>query len=135
MLVSTYRYCIKNISFCSLKYKSLKNGDCSLTYPILKEKQKQTDVVSMSCVIYSTIQIKQVELIDHPKSTCRRMVHSPGGGLDKSTDRDQQSWVFLNDPKNTLPLKQKTQKNTFRKTKPLKIPSKTLFILQKSSMI
>ena len=23
----------------------------------------------------------------------------PGGGLDKPTDRDQQSWVFLNYPK------------------------------------
>ena len=27
-----------------------------------------------------------------------------GDGLDKPTDRDQRSWVFLNYPKNTLPL-------------------------------
>ena len=36
----------KNISFYSLKYEDLKNGDCSLTYPDLKEKRKQIDVVS-----------------------------------------------------------------------------------------
>ena len=38
----------------------------------------------------------------------------PGGGLGIPTDRDQQSWVFLNNPKNTLPLK-----NTFRESPPL----------------
>ena len=47
-----------------------------------------------------------------------------GGGLDKSTYRDQRSWVFLNYPKNTLPLtenpkkyfpKSKTLKNTLEK--------------------
>ena len=35
---------------------------------------------------------------------------SPGGGLDKPTDRDQRSWVFLNDPKNILPLTENPQK-------------------------
>ena len=49
----------------------------------------------------------------------------PGGGLDKLTDRDQRSWVFLNDPKNTLPQtenpnkyfpKSKTLKNTLKNT-------------------
>ena len=29
-------------------------------------------------------------------------INSPGGGLDKPTDRDQRSWVFLNDPKKIL---------------------------------
>ena len=44
---------------------------------------------------------------------------STGGGLEKPTDRDQRSWVFLNDPKkNTLPLTENPQKNTFRKAKP-----------------
>ena len=47
----------------------------------------------------------------------------PGSGLDKPTDRDQQSWVFLNDPKNTLPLTAKP-KEYFPKSKALKIPSK-----------
>ena len=46
MLVSTYKYQIKNISFCSLKYEDHKNEDRSLTYPNLKEKRKQIDVVS-----------------------------------------------------------------------------------------
>ena len=50
---------------------------------------------------------------------------SPGGGLNKPTDRDQRSWVFLNYPKNTLPLtehpkkyfpKSKTLKNTLQNT-------------------
>ena len=36
----------KNISFCSLKYVGNKNEDCSLTYPNLEEKRKQTEVVS-----------------------------------------------------------------------------------------
>ena len=29
-------------------------------------------------------------------------VTDPGGGLGKPTDRDQKSWVFLNDPKKTF---------------------------------
>ena len=46
------------------------------------------------------------------------MVLNPGGGFDKPTDRDQLSWVFLNYPKNTLPLFTKDPKNyTFRKNK------------------
>ena len=58
----------------------------------------------------------------------------PGGGLDKSTDRDQRSWVFPNDPKNILPLTE-NPKQYFPQSKTLKIPSKTVFILQKSSMV
>ena len=46
MLVSTYKQWIKDMSFCSLKYGGHKNEDCSLTRPNIKEKQKQTDVVS-----------------------------------------------------------------------------------------
>ena len=32
------------------------------------------------------------------------------GGLDKPTDRNQWSWVFLKDPKNTLPLTENPKK-------------------------
>ena len=35
---------------------------------------------------------------------------SPGGGLGIPTDRNQRSWVFLNSPKNTLPLKENPKK-------------------------
>ena len=35
------------------------------------------------------------------------------GGVGIPTDRDQRSWVFLNNPKNTLPLKE-NPKNTSR---------------------
>ena len=38
------------------------------------------------------------------------------GGLGILTDRDQRSWVFLNDPKNIFPLTE-NQKNTFPKAK------------------
>ena len=41
----------------------------------------------------------------------------PGGVLDKHTDRDQRSWVFLNYPKNTLQLTEHP-KNTCREAKP-----------------
>ena len=64
----------------------------------------------------------------------KRMEIELGGGLDKPTDRDQWIWIFLNDPKNALPLTE-NKKNTFRKAKPKKIPSRILFISQKSSMI
>ena len=40
MLASTDKYWIKDTSSCSLKYEDLKNEDCSLTYPNLKEKRK-----------------------------------------------------------------------------------------------
>ena len=46
MLVSTYKYWMKNILFCNLKYEDHKNEDCSLTYANLKEKRKQVNVVS-----------------------------------------------------------------------------------------
>ena len=45
-VMSTYKFWIKNISFCNLKYEDHKNEDCSLTYPNLKEKRKQVDMVS-----------------------------------------------------------------------------------------
>ena len=45
--------------------------------------------------------------------------YCPGGGLNKPTYRDQQSWVFLNDPKNTLPLTENLKKY-FPKSKALK---------------
>ena len=57
--VHTYRYCIQDTTLCKLKYvyEDLKNGDCLLTYPNLKEKQKQIDAVSGSGAIYNSIQI------------------------------------------------------------------------------
>ena len=62
-------------------------------------------------------------------------VIDPGGGLDKSTDRDQRSWVFLNYPKNTLPLTENPKKTLCEKQNPKKYPPKTLFISQKLSTI
>ena len=62
--VHTYRYCIQDTTtLCKLKYmyEDLKNGDCLLTYPNLKEKQKQIDVVYGSGTIYNSIQIEQVK--------------------------------------------------------------------------
>ena len=61
----------------------------------------------------------------------KKRISDPGGGLDKPTDRDQRSWVFLNDPKNTLPLTE-NPKEYFSKSKTLKNTLKTLFISQKS---
>ena len=58
-------------------------------------------------------------------SIIQNQVTNPGGGLDKATDRDQRSWVLLNNPKNTLPPtenpkkyfpKNKTLKNTVKNT-------------------
>ena len=46
----------------------------------------------------------------------------PGSGLDNPTDRDQRSWVFLNNPKNTLPLTENPPK-ILSEQQTLKIPS------------
>ena len=61
-----------------------------------------------------------------------------GSGLDKHSDRNQQSWVFLNYLKNTLPLTEcppPPKKKLFKKQSPKKYPPKTLFTWQKLSMI
>ena len=42
----------------------------------------------------------------------------PGGEFDIPTDRDQRSWVCLNNPKNTLPLTE-NPKNTLWEAKSL----------------
>ena len=60
---------------------------------------------------------------------------SPGGGLDKPTDRDQRSWVFLNDPKKYFATNRKPKKILSEKENSKRIPSKILFSSQKSSMI
>ena len=44
---------------------------------------------------------------------------SPGSGLDKPTDRDQRSWVFLNYPKEYFAT-DRTPKKYFPKSKTLK---------------
>ena len=44
------------------------------------------------------------------------MNYIQGGGLNKTTDRDQWSWLFLNDPQNTLSLTEKPKKH-FLKSK------------------
>ena len=38
-----------------MKSEDLKNGDCSLTYPDLKEKRKQIDVVSEPRAMYNSL--------------------------------------------------------------------------------
>ena len=43
---------------------------------------------------------------------------SPGGGLEKPTDRDRRSWVFLNDPKNTFATNRKPKKKLSEKQNP-----------------
>ena len=75
MLASTYKYEIKNISFCSLKYEDSKNEDRSLTYPNLKEKRKQINRVSG----LRTIQVPNnpaAHMNDRLKSTCWKNVHN-----------------------------------------------------------
>ena len=62
-------------------------------------------------------------------------METPAGRLDKPTDRDQWSWVFLNDPKKTFATNRKPPKILSDEQNPKKIPSKTLFNSQKSSMI
>ena len=54
----------------------------------------------------------------------------PGGGLDKPIDRDQRSWVFLNDQKRYFASNRKPRKILFEKQHP-KNTLKTLFISQK----
>ena len=49
---------------------------------------------------------------------------APRGGLDKPTDRDQQSWIFLNDQKHTLPLTENPKKILSKKQNPKKIALK-----------
>ena len=48
----------------------------------------------------------------------------PGGGLEKPTDRDQQSWVFLNDPKKYSATNRKDKKILSEKQNPKKYPQK-----------
>ena len=48
----------------------------------------------------------------------------PGGGLDKPTDRNQWSWVFLKDLKKTLLLTENPQKILSEKQNPKKYPQK-----------
>ena len=56
------------------------------------------------------------------KLTCFLCVSFPGGGLGMLTDRDQWSWVFLNDRKEYFATDRK-RKTYFPKSKTLKIPS------------
>ena len=58
------------------------------------------------------------------------MILLTGGdnGLDKPTDRDQRSQVFLNYPKNTLPLTKNPREILSEKQNPEKYPPKSLFI-------
>ena len=51
-------------------------------------------------------------------SSRTEIVLKPGGGLDRPTDKDQRIWVFLNDPKNTLPLTETPQKILSEKQNP-----------------
>ena len=46
-------------------------------------------------------------------------MQSPGGGLDKPTDRDQRSWVFLTYQKKYFATT-RTPKKYFAKSKPIK---------------
>ena len=54
-------------------------------------------------------------------------LHSnPGGRFDKPTDRDQRSWVFLNDPKKYFATNRKPKKILFEKQNPKKYPQNTI---------
>ena len=48
-----------------------------------------------------------------------KVIELTGGELGIPTDMDQRSWVFLNNPKNTLPLKENPKKY-FPKSETLK---------------
>ena len=52
-------------------------------------------------------------------------IKDPGGGLDKPTDRDQRSWVFLNYSKKYFATDRNPKNKNFPKGKTLK---NTLFI-------
>ena len=62
------------------------------------------------------------KISDTQPKIARQKTECKGGGLGIPTDRDQRSWVFLNNPKNTLPLKE-NPKYYFPKSETLKIPS------------
>ena len=51
-------------------------------------------------------------------------IYDPGDGLDKPTDRDRRSWVFLNDPKNCFGTNRKPKKVLFKKQNPKQYPQK-----------
>ena len=50
------------------------------------------------------------QVMNPPYTFFNCTVNPRGGGLGIPTDRDQQSWVFLSNPKNTLALKENPKK-------------------------
>ena len=52
------------------------------------------------------------------------MIRSPGGGLDKPTDRDQRSWVFQKRPKKYFATNRKPKKILSEKQNPKRYPQK-----------
>ena len=59
----------------------------------------------------------------------------PGGGLSILTDRDQQSWVFLNDPKKYFTNDRRPKKILFEKQDSKKYPRQTGFVWSMLSTI
>ena len=51
----------------------------------------------------------------------------PGGGLDKPTDRDQRSWVFLNDPRKYFATNRKPKKRLSKKQNPKNTLKNTIY--------
>ena len=64
--------------------------------------------------------VPQRLLVNAQSETCvTGHIYDPSDGLDKPTERDRRSWVFLNDPKVTLALTE-SPKKYFSKRKTLK---------------
>ena len=69
------------------------------------------------CILQLYLKIDQTRQLVSSSGTRDLASKRPGGARSTLTDRDQRSSVFLNDPKNTLPLAE-----DFPKSKALKIP-------------
>ena len=64
--------------------------------------------------------VPQRLLVNAQSETCvTGHIYDPGDGLDKPTERDRRSWVFLNDPKNYFGTNRKPKK-VLSKSKTLK---------------
>ena len=66
--------------------------------------------------------VPQRLLVNAQSETCvTGHIYDPSDGLDKPTERDRRSWVFLNDPKSYFGSNRKPKKVLFKKQNPKNI--------------
>ena len=89
---------------------------------IKMEENYATEFIIFLCCgdIYHTRKRSKIE----PSDGHIHIISYPGGGLDKPAYRDQQSWVFLNDPKKYFATDRKPQKILSEKQNLKKYPQK-----------